>query len=213
MHPYKLALAASTALMASSSLSFAAIISQTESYSHLTDWGTTPSTANFGPTKTIGFAGFNPSLGTLNSVTISITETVDGTVDLHNKSGSGTTSVTGSLINSLKYIYPTIAQKSLGLESTTFQDPSLAGGASSGPHSVSGSTTASHTVTSGLAAFEASWLLTVGDLGQVLVNSGNGNGSATYTDIGGVKIVASHTLYPCAAAPAASTPAAAGCHA
>jgi hypothetical protein len=190
MNPYKIALAATTALVASSSLSFATVVTQTESFSALTDWGTTPQNPSFTPTQTIGFAGFNPSLGTLNSVTITITDTINGSLDLTN-GGTTSTSVTGSLLNTLKYVYPSISVTSITLASTSFS-ATLAPKASSGFQPVSGSTTKSHTVTTGLSSFETSWAVTAGDLGQLTIGSGNSNGTATYTDTGAVKIVASY---------------------
>jgi hypothetical protein len=190
MNPYKIALAATTALVASSSLSFATVVSETETFSALTDWGTTPSNPAFAPTQTIGFAGFNPALGTLNSVTITITDTVNGSVNLRN-GGTSASSVTGSLLNTLKYVYPTISVTSITLASTSFS-ANLAPGASSGVQSVSGATTKNHTVTTGLASFETSWAVTAGDLGQLTIGSNNGNGTATYTDTGIVKIVAAY---------------------
>jgi PEP-CTERM motif len=194
MNPYKIALAATTALVASSSLSFANVVSQTESFSALTDWGTTPPNPSFTPTQTIGFAGFNPALGTLNSVTITITDTVNGSVNLKN-GGTTASSVTGSLLNTLKYVYPTISVTSVTLASTSFSAV-LGAGASSGFQPVTGSTTRNHTVTTGLASFEASWAVTAGDLGQLTIGSNNGNGTATYTDTGIVSIVAAYNFTP-----------------
>jgi hypothetical protein len=194
MHPFKIALAATTALVASSSLSFALVVSQTESFSALTDWGTTPPNPSFTPTQNISFSGFNPALGTLNSVTITITDSVNGSVNLTNN-GVAASSVTGSLLNTLKYVYPTIAQSSITLASTSFSAV-LAPGASSGLQPVSGSTTKNHTVTTGLASFETTWNVTAGDLGQLTIGSNNGNGTATYTDTGTVKIVAVYDYTP-----------------
>jgi hypothetical protein len=193
MNPYKIALAATTALVASSSLSFATVVSQTESFSAVTDWGTTPPNPSFTPTQNIGFAGFNPALGTLNSVTITITDTVNGSVNLTNNGSvaSGSTTVTGSLLNTLKYVYPSISVTSVTLVSSSYS-ATLAPGASSGLQPVTGVKTTSNTVSTGLASFETSWAVTAGDLGQVLVGSGNGNGKATYTDTGIVKVVASY---------------------
>jgi hypothetical protein len=197
MNPYKIALAATTALVASSSLSFATIVSQTESFSALTDWGTTPPNPSFAPTQIINFAGFNPSLGTLNSITVTITDSVNGVVNLKNNGtgASGSTNVTGSLLNTLKYSYPTFAQHTITLASTSYST-TLAAGASSGAQPVSGSTTKNAVVTSGLAAFETAWAVTAGDLGQLTIGSGNGNGTATYTDTGSVTIVAAYNYTP-----------------
>jgi hypothetical protein len=192
MHPYKLALAASTALMASMSASFATTIAQTVSFSSLTDWGTNPANAAFVPTKTLSFAGFTPSLGTLNSVIVTIYETIHGDVNLSN-AGANTTNVSASLLNTLKYFYPTITTKTSLAQSNTYEDSSLAPGATSGKNSVSGGTTLAHTVSTGLSNFDTSWKITLGDLGKVTIGSGNSNGKATYTDTGAVKIVADYS--------------------
>jgi hypothetical protein len=196
MHPYKLALVASTALLASTSLSSANVTTQTESFSAKTDWGTSPKTIAFAPTQTIGFAGFNSGLGTLTKVTIVLTNSVNGSVDLENTNPTVPTNVTASLLNTLKYIYPTIAQTKKLLPSSSFTDKTLAGGASTGFHPVSGTTHSTNVITTGLGVFEAGWHVTAGDFGQVVISSGNGNGSATYTDVGTVKLVASYSYTP-----------------
>jgi hypothetical protein len=192
MHPYKLALAASTALMASMSASLAAVVAQTVSFSSKTDWGTVPATPAFVPTKTLSFAGFNPSLGTLNSVFVTIYDSINGVVNLKN-TGANTTNVSASLLNTLKYFYPTVATKTLTKASNTYEDPSLAPGKSSGPNPVSGTATATHTVKTGLSSFDTSWKITLGDLGQLTIGSGNADGHATYSDTGAVKIVADYS--------------------
>jgi hypothetical protein len=206
MHPYKMSLIASTALLASTALASADVVFQTESFSAKTDWGTVPQTVSFAPTQTIGFAGFNSGLGTLNKVVLTITNSVNGAVNLVN-GGSVTTRVTASLLNTLKYIVPTIAGTTKKiLPSASFADPTLAGGASTGLHAVSGTTSSTNTVTTSLGTFEAGWAVTAGDFGQVVVGSGNGNGSAVYTDTGTVKIVAEYSYTPLAPPPPPGIP-------
>jgi hypothetical protein len=196
MHPYKLALVASTALLASTSLSSANVTFQTESFSAKTDWGTSPKTIAFTPTQSIAFAGFNSGLGTLTKVSIVLTNSVHGSVNLINGNPTVPTRVTASLLNTLKYIYPTISQTKKLLPSASYSDPTLAGGASTGLHAVSGTTHSTNNITSSLGVFETGWKVTAGDFGQVVVGSGNGNGSATYTDVGAVKIVAEYSYTP-----------------
>jgi hypothetical protein len=205
MHPYKMSLIASTALLASTALASADVVFQTESFSAKTDWGTVPQTVNFAPTQTIGFAGFNSGLGTLNKVVLTITNSVNGAVNLVN-GGSVTTRVTASLLNTLKYFLPTVATTKKLLPSASFSDPTLAAGASTGLHAVSGTTSSTNTVTTSLGTFEAGWAVTAGDLGQVVVGSGNGNGSATYADVGTVKIVAAYSYTPLAPPPPPGIP-------
>jgi hypothetical protein len=205
MHPYKVTLVATSALLASTSLSSATTVTQTESFSALTDWGASPATPSFSPSKTIGFAGFNPGLGTLNDVTVTLTNSITGTVNLMNSfSASSATNVTASLLNALKYSFPTVAVTTKTLTSSSFSEPGLVPGASTGFHAVSGSSTSHHTVNTSLGSFEAAWHVTVGDLGQVVVGSGNGSGSATFTDTGGVKIVAAYSYTPATSSPAAT---------
>ncbi len=196
MHPYKMALVASTALLASTSLSSANVTTQTESFSAKTDWGTNPKTIAFAPTQTIGFAGFNSGLGTLTKVTIVLTNSVNGSVDLSNTNASIVTNVTASLLNTLKYLYPTVALTKKLVPSTSFADPTLAGGSSTGFHPVSGSTHSTNIITSSLGSFETAWAVTAGDFGEVIVGSGDGNGTATYTDVGTVKVVAEYSYTP-----------------
>jgi PEP-CTERM motif len=200
MNPFKIALAATTALVASNSLSFANVIAQTESFSALTDWGTTPNTSNFTPTKTVGFTGFNTALGTLNSITITITDSINGSVNLQNK-GATASNVTASLLNNMKVNIPTFSQKLITLQTNTFSDPSLAPGATSGSHPVTATTTRQQIVTSNLSTFETNWAVTAGDLGAVVIGSGNGNGAAVFTDTGEITIVAAFNFTAAAPPP------------
>jgi hypothetical protein len=144
MHPYKMTLIASTALLASTSLSSATVVTQTESFSAKTDWGTLPKTISFAPTQTIGFAGFNAGLGTLTKVVVSVENSVNGSVNLFNSNSSVTTNVTASLLNTLKYFLPTVATEKKLVPSSSFSDPALAGGASTGFHPISGATTSTN---------------------------------------------------------------------
>ncbi len=204
MHPYKLALAASTALMASMSASLAAVIAQTVSFSSKTDWGTLPQTTNFSPTKSLSFSGFNPSLGTLTSIKVGIYDSLNGSVNLKNN-GTSATNVSGSLLNTLRYILPAGSTKSLLSQSQQYKNSSLAANATSGAHAVTGKTTAFAFPTN-LSSFDKAWDIVVGDLGQVVVGSGNGNGSATYTDTGAVKIVADYSYTPAPPPPPSPPP-------
>ena len=195
MNPLKTALAATTALVASTAFSFAGTITQTMSNSATTNWGTSNSTTGFSPTSTLSFSGFNTSLGTLNSVVINVTESVVGSLNITN-SGTSATNVSGNLSNLLKFQLPvnwgSVAQKSLPLLSNSYSNPALAAGASTGSQNVSGRTNTQHTFTSNLSSFESTWSALLGDLGQVSVSAGNSNGSATYTDTGTVAIVATY---------------------
>ena len=108
MKPYEIALAASAALMASTALSNANTIVQSESIVSLTNWGNSSNLNTFSPTAAITLAGFDASLGTLTGIVITIADTVSGDIDISN-SGAGSTGVTGFLENQAKFIIPTIA--------------------------------------------------------------------------------------------------------
>jgi hypothetical protein len=165
MHPYKLALAATTALVASTSLSFANVIAQTVTMSALTNWGTSINTPNFTPNDTLSLNGFNPSLGTLNSVMFTITSTASGTIDLTNN-GSTAGTVTGNVANTLKFILPTQPTvRTLTTNSNSVSEP-LGAGASSGNVNVTGSSHSTRTISSSLSAFENPFTVTVGDLAR-----------------------------------------------
>lgn len=209
MNPLKTALAATTALVATTAFSFAGTISQTMSNSALTNWGTSTSTTGFAPTSILSFSGFNPTLGTLNSVTVTVVESVDGTLNLKNN-GSTSTNVSGNLSNLLKFSLPVnwgaSAQKSLPLLSNSYTDSSLAPGATTGPQTVSGGTATSHNFTSNLSTFQSAWNVTLGDLGQVSTNAGNSNGSATYTDTGTVTVNATYNYTAAPVHTTTSTP-------
>src|SRR5580658_9786207 len=196
MHPYKLALVASTALLASTTLSSANVTSVTESFSAKTDWGTNPKTSGFAPSQTIGFAAFNSGLGTLTKVTLVLTNSVNGSLDLSNTNPTVTTNVTASLLNTMKYIYPTSAVQKKLVASNAFSDPTLGGGKSTGFHPVSGSTHSTDVITTSLGSFESAWHVTAGAYGAVTLTSGNGNGAATYTDVGTLKVVAEYSYTP-----------------
>jgi hypothetical protein len=206
MNPYKIALAASTALVASTSLSFATLLVQTQSFSATTNWGTSGATdSGFTPTNTLSFSGFDPSLGTLSNVVVVITDTTTGSVNIRNN-GSTTTNVSGSLLNTLNYILPLAATKTLDKQTNQYTNSLLAAGATTGSQPVSSFTSASKAYVSNLGLFETGWNVAVGDLGQVLVSAGNGNGSATYVDLGAVKITASYTYTASETPPPPSVP-------
>jgi len=204
MHGYKLALAASTALLASTSLSFADVLVQTASFSATTDWGTSSTSPAFTPTQALGFAGFNPSLGTLTGITVAIQETVNGTVDLAN-TGSLPTAVSAYLSNTLKYQFPApTTVYSLGVASALYSQ-TLNGTATSGSQPVSGTATATVALLSSLGTYETGWTLTVGDLGELVVGSTDGDGAATYDDTGAVDVVVDYDYTPATGVPEPGT--------
>lgn len=201
----KISFAASFLLLASTSLSSAAVVySETQSFGpSTTNWGTSTSDSAFAPTQTLSFTGFDTSLGTLNSVVLTVSEAVSGTVDLHNN-GVTSSGVSASLQNTAKVIVPGVSTAGHSTYSVRLIDTSnsysatLSAGGDSGAQAVSGSSSTTRTLTSGgaLLLYSTAWAATVGDLGQVLVSSDNGNGSATYTDLGKITIKASYSYTP-----------------
>jgi PEP-CTERM motif len=170
--------------------------------------------ASFGPATTtwntsLSFAGFNPSLGTLTQVSVTLTESVSGTVSVTN-TGTGASSYHLSLVNHGTASFPTpINLLSVIDSSTTFNTGSLAGtnpgpaGSASSP--VSGTASVSGSATSGLGAYEVAFLVAAGDTGGVLV-TGGANGNAGFTDFGTDSLSIVYTFTPAGPPPPPSVP-------
>lgn len=208
MNPYKLALAASTALVASSSLSFATVIADADSalsYNSTTNWGTSTSNTSFLPTDTFNFAGFNSSLGTLTGVVITASESVGGTITATN-TGNGNANFTAALQNTFKFSIPTVSTVTLSVNSTPVTDTDLATNSSYGPVSVTEasphrSAQTTITLSSNLSAFESAWSVTGGDLGSVTSTQYNGNTTFSSVDTGGIILTAQYTYTPTVTTP------------
>jgi PEP-CTERM motif len=144
--------------------------------------------ASFGPatttwTHSLSFAGFNPTLGTLTQVSVTLTESVSGTVGVANTSTDNTESYHLGLNNDGTATFPSPINLLSGPDtSTTFNTGPLApGGSASSP--VSGTASTSGSATTGLSAYELAFLVSAGDRGGVLV-TGGANGNATFADTG-----------------------------
>jgi hypothetical protein len=194
MNPFKTALAVTTALVASTSLSRAGVVTVTASHAGTTNWGTSPQTASYSPTFNLSVPGFNTSLGTLTGVVVTISSTAHGAITLKN-GGTDTTNVSGFLNDINRDALPG-GTKTISLITNSVTDNSLAGGASFGPQTVSASGSTSKTYLSSLSQFDSTWSILAGDFGSVNVTSGNGNGSATYTDTSSVNVSAVYTYTP-----------------
>jgi hypothetical protein len=221
MEPVKVATLGAVALLASTALASATVVTQVETYSATTNWGTSGSnTSNFIPDYTLNFAGFDAAVagGNLNSITIILTGAVSGALTFTN-SGTSSTAVNGQLENSLEVDFPggTLATSTSGVgpnkKTTTYNydqlfqvktdelSETVAGKVgntpgSFGPVKVSASAsnaifTSSNSAT--LSEYLGAWSVSVGDLGQVLTGSGNGNGSVSFNDIGSVTVTASYS--------------------
>jgi hypothetical protein len=149
-------------------------------------------------------------------VILTITEGVSGSVNLTND-GDTSSGVQGSLFNTAKAILPGVSTNGHPSYSVQILDQSssysavLDAKASSGSQPVSGTSTITKTLInpSLTSLYTVAWSATVGDLGAVLVSSANGNGRATYSDLGEVTITASYSYTP-AVTPPVPEPAALG---
>jgi hypothetical protein len=179
------------ALMACASGASAAMLTQVSSFG--------PAATTF--STSLDFAGFNPSLGTLTEVTVTLTEAVSGTVGVTNINSSSATYQL-NLINQASATFPTpIGLLALVDTSDTFSTGSLPGGGSAtSPGPVTGSTAKSGSATTGLSAFEVAFVVPVTDAGGIAV-SGSNAGNGSFSDNGTVtgKIVYDFT-------PAGSSP-------
>jgi hypothetical protein len=153
-------------------------------------------TVTFGPaavswTHTFGFTPFNTALGTLTSVSDTITETLSGMVTVTN---------TGAASGSFSAFLTNVATKSLpGLTVTTTDMGSLVTGmlapGSSSSGTSMGTNTGMMTTTTGLGAYEGSTLTAVAtDAGSITL-SGPGAGMASFVDSGAVtdKLIFTYT--------------------
>jgi hypothetical protein len=200
MDRYRLALAATTALVASTSLSRANVVTVTASHADVTNWGTSTQTSGYTPLFNVVVPGFNTSLGTLTGVVVTLTSTANGAITLKNNGGT-TTNVSAFLNDIQKDILPGGITKTISISTGSVTDASLAGGASFGPDSVTGSSTKSQSYSTGLSVFDTSWSFLAGDFGSVSITSGNGNGSATYTDTSIVLASVQYTYTPTTTTP------------
>jgi MYXO-CTERM domain-containing protein len=195
MDRYRLALAATTALVASTSLSRANVITVTASHASVTNWGTSTQTVGYTPNFNVVVPGFNTALGTLTGVVITLTSTANGSIILKNNGGTATN--VSSFLNDIeKNILPGGITKQINISTGAFTNPSLAGGASVGPQAVTGHSSKSQSYSTGLSVFNSAWSFLAGDFGSVNVTSGNGNGSATYTDTSSVLASVAYTFTP-----------------
>jgi hypothetical protein len=181
MFSTKFTLAATAALLASTSLSRAATITQEVSYSAITNWGTNTHLTTYTPEKYIAATPFNASLGTLTRVEFIVTSSVGGSITLTN--GSDVNQNASGWVNDYsKWIGPLGYTDGDTVLSNTVTINSLAPGATSAPVAVTGTHTLTHwffSPTTSLSAFESAWGFSAGDLGvssfTATPNVGNAN--------------------------------------
>jgi PEP-CTERM motif len=200
MNPFKFSLAATTALLASASVSRANVITVTANHAAPTNWGTSTQTISYAPTFNLSVPGFNTALGTLTGVVVTLSSAANGTITLTNN-GPTTTNVSAYLSDSNKNILPGGFSKNITLTTTAFTDPTLASHATVGPQAVTGSAFTTKTYSTGLSAFDSVWNVLTGDFGSVNITSGNSNGSAVYTDTSSILVSAAYTYTPTTTTP------------
>jgi PEP-CTERM motif len=205
MSPFKFAAFGTTALLASTALASAAVITESASYGFTkTNWGASSNTFNYTPTLPLAFKGFDAlvSGGTLTGVTITMTGTLKGSLTLQNN-GITTTYVDAELANAEEAVFPGDPPKGSHTYSvrlldegagTTVDDPTLGAGDKDGPKTVGNSTATTVSINaSALSDYLNAWTSQIGDLAELNITDGNSNGAATYTDLGKITIAVSYT--------------------
>lgn len=208
MPSLKLTVATAAALLASTALASANVISgsynETHSYSHTPTWGTSGvNNTGFSPTHTIGFSGFNGThSGHLTSVSIKVLGNAKGTISVTNTGSSGTFTFTA--YNTLKAKVPngpTVSVTPHGSAGTSL---------SNGQKATLGitATTKKTSITSGsitsLAAYSTAWNALAGDYGSVGFSAGF-KGHAQFGGTGTVKVEATYN-YQYTTTPTAPVP-------
>jgi hypothetical protein len=199
MKPIEIVVAASAVLMASTSLSTAATISEVLSHTAVVNWGLSGTTPTYG----LNFAGFNALAtadsvsGVLTSVQIEVQQSIAGYVQMTNSSSSQTASVNARLSNTAVYQLPTTSNSFI-TNSNKYTNAALAPLASSGHITVSGSGHQTYATSSpgNLTTYSSPWSAYVGAAGNVSASSTPSVGNASYQDTGGVIVTAVYTYTP-----------------
>lgn len=162
------------AFVACASAASAATITQTQTFG--------PALSNF--VHTFSFSPFNTALGTLVKVTSTITENLAGTINFAN-SGSTSATFTAHLTDVANETFLGLTDGTTSLSFTV--SGTLPPGGSSGVLPATGTSTATASTTSGLAAFEGGPVLgDTTDNGALFLLSTTGNASVVFTDMGQV---------------------------
>jgi phosphoribosylformylglycinamidine (FGAM) synthase-like enzyme len=172
---------ATTGLLIGASAAHAGTVTETVYYPSATTFQQTNWSAS------ITVPSFNPALGTLDSVMVSLTESLKGTAQATNTSttSSGTGSI--SLVNTAKFSVATVPTPLVVTVNTqTTPTFTLAPGASSQVYNLAGSATNSGSTTSDLSFFQtgSSWTATATDTGATSSNFSGGNETTAVTDTG-----------------------------
>jgi hypothetical protein len=165
----------------------------------------TTQTQTFGPASTpwthaFTFAGFDTSLGMLTQVSDTLTEQLTGTVVFVNN-GSTPAFVFGNLLNTGSKSLPGLSISLVSISNTVFDGP-LAPGASTGPLALTGTSSSSAAITSGLSSYEGSTVLgNAMDTSMNTFASSTGNATATVDGMGEITDVLVYTFTPFSSVP------------
>jgi hypothetical protein len=177
----------------------AAVVYETITYSQTTNWGTSSTLSSFTPTQSINGVGFLGSggSGTLNSISILITETTTGAITITNTGVAADTGIDAALQNRLKVLMPGFGTTTVLTDTNDVFIASLAGGATDGSTTVTGTNNASLSSSSAgvLSLYTNAFSLTAGDLGKVVMTAG-GNTNASFSDTGALQIDITYTYTP-----------------
>ena len=162
--------------------------------------GTVSETQTFGPatvqwTHIFNFAGFNPLLGVLSSVTIAATEAMAGTGSVTNTSGSPA-SGTVTLTDALALGSPAGVTTSDAVKSSTIDLAASGSGATDSNIVLNGSNTASATYVSGLSVFEAPWTASGTDSGSTTLSFNTSNLKSVFSATGQASVLVTYTYGP-----------------
>ena len=161
--------------------------------------GVVSETVNVGSTptnwsNTLSFLGFDALApgNVLNSVTVALTETLSGSINVTNTSSNSQTG-SASLQNTANLTVATLVQVVNAQSTGTLV---LAGSSSSGVIPLSGSNTNSLTYTgSSLSYFLSAYTGAASDTGASLLSFG-GNATATYVDNGALSVLVTYNYSP-----------------
>ena len=152
-------------LLGSAQMASAGVLQQQDTYGPAgTKWSTT-----------LDFAGFNSSLGTLNSVTVTVEELLTGSGSALNESAnteSGTISITDT--GTVSFLPGTLLPLVAADEAST-STLTVGAGKSVGPVAVANTSTVSETTASDLTPFESAWTGHATDTSSIAANFGTAN--------------------------------------
>ena len=133
----------------------------------------------FGPSPTswtanLNFRGFNPSLGTLTSVTVTVEELLTGSATVMNTS-NGSASGSVSITDTAKVSFPGTSLPVVTVDTASTNTLAVNPGSTVGPVAVSNNATNSETTTTNLSGFDRTWTGNASDSSSIAANFGTAN--------------------------------------